>query len=224
VRLIAVRLLAIALFFTAGVAHADPDKWNSFYGGFSVGAANARSTWTTDATLVPSPESVDHSATDPVFGVQWGYRKAATEHLRIGLEFSWLAARIQKATFSTQSLTAEYTTRIHDPVSVAVQIGFAGSRTLMYVRGGFAYAGIELRALNHNGGQEAVWEDHATGWTAGAGFDVRLRRAWSLGLQYDYTKLRAVDLATVSNAGFTFSATDFQTRLHTGLLRLNYNY
>jgi opacity protein-like surface antigen len=219
-----VRLLAIALFFAAGAAHADPDKWTTFYGGFSVGASNARSTWTTDATLAPSPESVDHSATDPVFGVQFGYRKAATEHLRIGLEFAWLAARIQKTAFSTQSINTEYTTRIHDPLSVAVQLGIASSRTLTYVRGGFAYAGIELQAKNHNTGQVAVWDDHALGWTAGAGFEVRLRRAWSLGLQYDYTKLRAVDLLTTSNFGFAFAATDFQTRLHTGLLRLNYNY
>ena len=218
------RLLAVALFFAASAAHADPDKWTTFYGGFSLGAANARSTWTTDATLAPSPESVEHSATDPVAGVQFGYRKAASEHLRIGLEFAWLAARIQKAAFSEQSINTEYTTRIHDPLSVTVQLGLAGSRTLAYIRGGFAYAGIELQAKNHNTGQVAVWDEHATGWTAGAGFDVRLRRAWSLGLQYDYTRLRAIDLLTTSNFGFGFAATDFQTRLHTGLLRLNYNY
>jgi len=219
-----VKALALALLLAAPAAHADAEAWRGWYGGFSIGATNARSSWTTDATLAPSPESVEHSATDPVFGVQFGYRKKAAEHLRIGLEFAWHAARIQKAAFSNQSINTEYTTRIHDPVSVAVQLGVPTSRTLTYIRGGFAYAGIELQAKNHNTGQVAVWDDHATGWTAGAGFEVKVRRAWSLGLQYDYGKLRAVNLGTVSNFGFGFAATDFQARLHTGLLRLNYNY
>ena len=220
------RALALALLLAAPAAHAGPDDWRGFYGGVSLGAAKAHSTWTTDATSGVLNETVDHTAPDPAAGVQFGYRKGAGEHVRVGLELAWTAARIQKSSPSTLAGAdnRERITRVRNPLSVALQLGLAGSSTLAYLRGGFAYTTVELQAINHNVGNVAVWEDHARGWTAGAGLEVKLRRAWSIGLQYDYSKLRADNLSTMNNGGVVVQANDFQTRLHSVLLRLNYNY
>jgi len=124
------------------------------------------------------------------------------------------AAKIEARDPSTFAAGRERVTRVRDPVSGALQLGVAGAQTLAYVRGGYAYATIELEAINQlPGGATATWEHHATGWTAGAGFEVLLRPKWTLGLQYDYYKLRAVDLSTVDNGGVTRSALQFETRI-----------
>lgn len=220
------RWLAAALLALATAAHAEPGPWSGFYGGVSLGAGKAHSTWVTDATSGTLDESVDHTATDPMGGVQFGYRAGAGEHLRVGFEFAWTAAHIEKKSASTLAgaTNRERITQIKHPLSLALQLGFAGESTLAYLRGGLTYANVEMQAINHNVGNVAVWADHARGWTAGAGFEMKLHRAWSLGLQYDYSKLSADDLTTVNSGGVTVQANDFETRLHSILLRLNYNY
>jgi len=108
--------------------------------------------------------------------------------------------------------------------ALAATLGVAFSRSLVYVRGGFAYAMIELQAINHQIGNVATWEDHATGWTAGTGFEYQLSRHLSLGFEYDYARLRAANLSTVNSGGVTVQAADFETKVNLFLLRANYRY
>ncbi len=205
------KLLALVLFLAATAAHADADAWKGAYAGVNVGGARAHSTWRTDATGLM--ENVDQTAGSGFIGGQLGYRRAASDHLLLGLEVQGHAAKIEARDPSTFAAGRERVTRVRDPVSGALQVGVAGAQTLAYVRGGYAYATIELEAINQLSGNVAVWEHHATGWTAGAGFEVLLRPKWTLGLQYDYYKLRAVSLSTVNNGGLTVQALDFETRI-----------
>jgi outer membrane immunogenic protein len=209
------KLLALVLFLAAPAVHADAGAWKGSYAGVNVGGARAHSTWRTDATSgPPAAETVDQSVGSGIIGGQIGYRFAASEHLLLGLVLQGQGAKIEARDPSTFAAGRERVTRVRDPVSAAVQVGFAGSSVLAYLRGGAAYATIELEAINQlPGGATATWDHHATGWTAGAGFEVLLRPKLSLGLQYDYYKLRAVSLSTVDNGGVTRNALEFETRI-----------
>ena len=177
-------------------------------------APGAHSTWRTDATSgPPAAETVDQTAGSGIIGGQIGYRLAASDHLLLGLEVQAQGGKIEARDPSTFAAGRERVTRVRDPVSAAVAVGVAGSSVLAYLRGGYAYATIETEASNQLTGNVASWDHHATGWTAGAGFEVLLRPKWTLGLQYDYYRLRAVNLTTVSNAGLTVQALDFETRM-----------
>jgi len=216
--------LALALLASATAARADADTWSGFYGGLGVGGAKANSTWTTDATLGTLDETVDHNGKGAMGGLQYGYRAALGQYVRLGVELAWYAARIEAKSDSTVAPNRERITRVHDPLSIALQLGLAGSHTLFYARGGWAYANIELQAINHNVGNVAVWDDHATGWTAGGGFEVKLRKHWSAGLEYDTSKLKMSTQSTVNSGGVQVTAADFETRIKAVLLRLNYLY
>lgn len=208
------KLLALVLFLAAPAVHADADAWKGSYAGVNVGGARAHSTWRTDATSgPPAAETVDQTAGSGIIGGQLGYRFAASEHLLLGLELQGHAAKIEARDPSTYAAGRERVTTVRDPVSAAVQVGLAGSSTLAYLRGGYAYATIELEAINQLSGNVAAWDHHATGWTAGAGFEVLLRPKWTLGLQYDYYKLRAVNLSTVNSGGVTVEALNFEARI-----------
>lgn len=220
------RILALALFMAAGAARADAEAWKGFYGGLGFGAGRAHSTWTTDATLGTLDEPVDHKANGALLGAQYGYRAPVGDHLLLGLEAAWYGGRMEeRAPANLPGIPSrERVTKVMNPFSAVVQLGFATARSLTYVRGGFAYAMLELQAINHQVGNVATWESHATGWTAGAGFEYNVHRRWSLGLEYDYAKLRAVDLSTVNSGGVIVQAADFQATVKLLLLRLNYRY
>lgn len=221
------KLLAIALFFTAGAAHADAQKWKGWYGGLGFGGAKSHATWLTDATTGIATEQVDHKASSALAGVQLGYNLKAGEHFVIGVEGSVYGAHLEERTESELGAAApnrERITKITYPLQGTVHFGFVTERTLTFVRGGFAYATLELQAINHQVGNVATWDDHATGWTAGAGFEYRLSRPWSLGFAYDRLSLRAVNLSTVNSGGVTVQANDFKATVQLFVLRLNYRY
>lgn len=217
--------IALALAFGAPAAHADADAWKGVHVGGNVGGARAHSTWRTDATSgPPAAETVDQSAGSGIIGGQIGYRFPASDHVLLGFEVQGHAAKIQARDPSTFAAGRERVTTVRDPVSAALQVGIAGSRSIFYLRGGYAYATIEQEAINQLAGNVAIWEHHATGWTAGAGFEVLLAPRWSLGLQYDYYRLRAVNVSTVDSGGVSVQALDFQTSVQAVHLRANYRF
>ena len=220
--------LALSLLIFSAAAFADDEKpWRGFYGGVGAGGGNAHSTWVTDATTGTLDEQVDHKARGGLLGAQFGYRWAAGGPLRAGLELAWYGGKMEErgdATFSGGPANRERVTKVLNPGSLAAQLGLGGSRTLFYVRGGLAFAMIELQAINHQVGNVATWETTALGWTAGTGLDIALRRNWSLGLEYDYARMSAKDRTTVNSGGVQVHANDFKTRMNIVLLRLNYLY
>jgi len=219
------KLVAIVLFLAAPAAYADAEAWRGIYGGLGLGGGNAHSTWTTDATFGTLDEPVDHYARGAAFGGQFGYRRPVAGPLVLGIEGAWYAAHLEdRSESSTGAPNRERVTKVLHPLSLAATLGFASSSVLVYVRGGLAYAHIELQAINHQVGNVGTWDGHGYGWTAGTGFEVNVRKHWSLGLEYDAAKLRANDMTTVNSGGEVVHAADFKTRYNLLLLRANYRY
>lgn len=224
------RRLALLLLLAAPAAYAEPDDWRGWYGGLGVGGGRAHSTWVTDATLTGTfDEQVDQKARGGLIGLQWGHRWSAGGPLRAGLEFAWYGGKMEErgdANLSAFGITdRERVTKILNPGSLAAQLGIAaGSHALLYARGGFAFASIELQAINHAVGNVATWETTALGWTAGAGLEVATGKHMSLGLQYDYARMTAKDSTTTNSGGEQVHANDFKTRMNTYMLRINYRY
>jgi len=219
------RLLAIALFFTAGAAQAD-ELWRGFYGGAAVGGGDAHSTWVTDATFGTLDEQVEHKGQGAVGGLQFGYRRPVAGPLLLGAELAWYGGKIEDRSEAdiTGADNRERVTKVRNPGSLAALLGIAGSRSLLYLRGGLAFAQIELQAINHQVGNVATWESTGYGWTAGAGVELFVHKRLTLGLEYNYARLKMKDQTTVNSGGVEVRADDFKTNVRLGLLRLNYNY
>lgn len=217
--------LALALLAFVPAVHAEGEAFKGFYGGVGAGGGNARSTWVTDATTGVIDEEVLHKSRGGVVGAQFGHRWGAGP-LRAGLEIAWYGGKMEERGDANIAGTAnlERVTKVMNPALLTAQLGLAGSRALVYVRGGMGYAGIELQAIDHQAGNVATWETHALGWTAGTGFEVAIGRGLSLGLEYDYLRLTAPDRSTPNSNGVTVHADDFKTRVNLVLLRLNFLY
>ena len=219
------RRIALALFFLAPAAHADDPLWNGFYGGLGVGGGKAHSTWVTDTTFLTLDEQIDHRASGALGGLQWGYRKPVAGPLLLGAELAWYGGKIEERTEADiAAANRERVTKVRNPGSLAALLGLAGSRAMLYARGGLAFAQIELQAINHQVGNVATWESTGLGWTAGTGIEFLLHKRLSLGLQYDYARLTTKDSNTTNSGGVDVRAADFKTTLQLVMLRLNYNY
>jgi opacity protein-like surface antigen len=159
-------------------------------------------------------------------GIQFGYNFAGAGPLFAGAELALYGADLEQRSESSDpsAPNRERITNIRNPFYATVRLGFAGSRTLVYVRGGYSHADVELEAINHQVGNIAAWQGHANGWTAGTGFEVRVNPRWSLGLGYDFSRLRATNLETTNSGGVAVHADDFTARVHALLLRANYRF
>jgi opacity protein-like surface antigen len=214
--------LLLLLAGAAGAAHADSEAWKGGYLGVNAGAIRANSRWTTDATS--GAETIEHATSSGFFGAQAGYRAPVADSLLFGFELTYLAADMKTREPSELFAGRERETRLRNPLALTAQLAWAGSRSLVFIRGGYARADVRLEAVNNAVGNIAVWERHATGWTAGSGFEVLVRRRLGVGLAFDYAKLRAVDLSTTNSGGVFTNATEFQTTLRTLAVRANYRF
>jgi outer membrane immunogenic protein len=220
------RWLLLLLAGAAGAAHADSEAWKGGYLGVNAGAIRAKSKWLTDvATGQPAAETVEHTGNGAFVGAQIGYRFPASDRLLLGLEFTYQGADIKTRGPSSLVPTRDRETRVRNPLALTAQLGWTGDRNLLFVRGGFVRADVRLETHNPAPlGATAVWEHHASGWTAGVGFERLVGRRLSVGAAIDYSKLRAVDLSTLNNGGAFVQAERFETSLRAFAVRANYRF
>lgn len=118
------------------------------------------------------------------------------------------------------------------------RIGYAWDRIFLYATGGAAYGKVRSHGNfnigNANGPVGPLTgvvsaSDTQWGWTAGAGLEYALTRAWSFKTEYLYLDLGSQTLFSntvvdVANGFFASSSMDVSTKLHTVKAGVNYRF
>jgi outer membrane immunogenic protein len=106
------------------------------------------------------------------------------------------------------------------------RLGVASDRTLVYAKGGLAFADIEHEAadIDFNGtsfeiyeGSRTRWNDVATGWALGGGIEQALSRSLSLKAEYLY-----MDFGSETSRSPEGDIYEHDNTLHTVKIGLNY--
>jgi outer membrane immunogenic protein len=149
--------------------------------------------------------SVSGNATSVIGGGQAGYNWQ-TGHWVYGLEGDIDGTGLREKSTSTlsrvtlagtQTVTANLSANINWIATARARLGYAADRTLLYVTGGVAGAGTTV-TTNYAETQSTIplttptpltaSSSHAiAGWTAGAGAEWKLDKAWGIGLEYRHT-------------------------------------
>ena len=79
---------------------------------------------------------------------------------------------------------AQLTTDVEWIATAVGRLGYAWDRSLIYVKGGYATANVELRG--DNGVDTFKASERHNGWTVGAGWEVAVLKNLSLGVEYNY--------------------------------------
>ena len=138
-------------------------------------------------------------------GGQIGYN-AQFNWLVLGLEADLQGADISDSTALSGGFS-NVTTDIDWFSTVRGRVGYAAGPTLIYVTGGWAFAGLDQSVTS--GGVSMSKDDVASGYTVGGGLEWQFAPNWSLKTEYLYVDLG--DQTISGPAGSYTTDTDFHT-------------
>jgi outer membrane immunogenic protein len=169
--------------------------WTGVYVGLH-GGWGWGTTHVTDSPSQPIFRELDTYTSGPFGGGQIG-ANLQFGHLVAGLEVdgSWTSLRNGATTSGISGIigTTGQTIRIQALATATARLGYAAGPWLAYVKGGGAWADMELstRSLSP---REVVYQRSSFGWTAGAGLEVMFLRGVSAKAEYAFVYFPRHDL------------------------------
>jgi outer membrane immunogenic protein len=199
---------------------AEAFNWSGFYIGAHVGGGWGRKRWLFDAGTVTSHD-VDGIFAGGQVGFNW---QAGNWVFGIEGEGSW-------ADLDGQSVcpnpAANCRTEVDWLASLTGRLGYAWGPSLLYVKGGAAWAGDHyfVRFPATPIFDERSGEQTHSGWTIGGGFEYGFSPNWSAKIEYMYADLgrRGFDFTRINTGAFVESARVRQ-EIHTVKFGINYRF
>jgi outer membrane immunogenic protein len=108
---------------------------------------------------------------------------------------------------------------------VTGRLGYASNKWLAYIKGGYANASIDLTSSVTSTGQlTSTSSGRDDGWTVGGGFDYAIYGNFSVGIEYNFTRISIADRNQFVFPGFggPGTVTDAHADIHAVVARLNY--
>jgi outer membrane immunogenic protein len=183
-RLVLAALFAVGLVSTAAAQGAAPATAPSPFNGLYLGG-NAIGAWGRDvATVSPPPAgpfSLNHAITGGMGGIQAGVNVARNKVI-FGVEGVVDYGNINGSSVPPACGAATCSTKVPWLAAVTGRIGYADAKKAIYAKGGVAVVGIEFSATTTPTDRLNLT---ATGWTAGAGFEMLWQDKATVFIEYD---------------------------------------
>ena len=206
-------------------------NWTGFYIGGNCGGAWARSTTNNTAPFggfdsgVPTSYTLNDSGW--TCGGQFGYNWQ-TGQIVFGTEgdIGYLGIK-RGANFNSPVGDLDFVSVKYSWYGTATgRLGMAWDRSLLYAKGGLAYAQIRNEAADTTAGvidqtDFAQTTKTRLGWAAGAGWEYGLTPQWSIKAEYLLHGLRQVHCSNLNADGNTF---EHRNRVHTAKFGVNYRW
>jgi len=208
----------------APIAGAAPIiNWSGFYAGGHVGAGWGDSDW----HFTPAFNTFTSHTMGPSFigGGQVGWNHQSGGWV-FGLEadVSWPGGLNGSSTCPDTSFTCR--TQVNLLATGTARVGLAVDRSLMYVKGGVAWAQDAFNTFNTlSGVADRTGSASPFGWVVGAGLEQALTDKWSWKIEYNYINLNptGIALTLVSNTS-DVQTFDVRQSIQTVKLGLNYRF
>ncbi len=224
------------LMFTASGALADgmqrgrisyerPFSWSGFYVGGHLGGAWADADWNHSQPLVTPNEPISASPSGVVGGGQIGLQHQWGSWLA-GVELSYSAADLEDTVNSVIAADRSRSMNISNIFLAGVRLGYVMDRSLLYVKGGYANAEVEISSnVVSTGVLTTSSSKRENGWNLGAGWEYAVSRNVVLGVQYDFISLNGSDRLNTERPPFgTTHHLDVDTDIHMVTARLSFKF
>lgn len=195
---------------------AAPFSWTGFYIGGHAGYGWGESDWTDlNGNLGANVRFEDLQGA--IGGGQVGYNWQSGP-LVLGVEGTITGGSVdQTGTVGSASLTTD----VEWMATVVGRLGYAFDRSMIYVKGGYATASIELKG--DNGADTFSASERHNGWTVGAGWEYAFVKNLTLGVEYNYYDFGSERYAITTANGLALDI-DADTQVHSLLARLNVKF
>lgn len=203
-------------------------NWTGFYIGGNVGGVAAGGRVATDPTNAIGSGNGDQNdifKSGVTGGAQVGYNWQASPNWVLGIEgdFNWLGS--SRSTCDINDCNSNnpliFTAKTDYLATVRGRIGYAWDRSLLYVTGGLAIAGVNDSFTNYSLTEIDSHKATKTGYVVGGGIETALWASnWTVKAEYLYANVGANRVFTAAGDGYL----DFTHEYHVGRLGLNYRF
>jgi opacity protein-like surface antigen len=199
-----------------------PYNWTGLSVGASLGALHDQASQFQQAARIFGGGTVETEAAGVMAGGQVGadYQFGSVV-MGVAGDFHWANAEGGGACPSRIGFILTCETNVHALMMGTGRIGYALDRTLVYVKGGGAFAEVNDE-IKPNGlrARTVGAEDWHSGWTVGAGVEFAINAKWSAKAEYMHYELDREPTRYPRRAGLAAAATQ-----HTGdLVKVGVNY
>jgi len=205
----------------AAYAPAPMLSWTGFYVGAHLGGAWSDVEW---ANVTLTDERVANDGSGFFGGAQMGYNQNLG-NIVLGLEATLSGGSLSGDFRSVVNPTAvTYNTDINTIVTITGRLGVASDQWMLYAKAGWAGAEVDVSGRNTATPDRFSFDDWRNGWTVGGGFEFKVARNISLGIEYSF-----IDLGSESTTGVTrlvapVSIRDVDVQIQSVTARLNYQF
>lgn len=209
------------------VAEAQTYNWTGLYFGAHIGGAWSEATATdvlppAGGFFTPTGDSFAFEPSGVAGGGQLGYQHQFGRWV-VGAEVAGTWADLNETQVSPYFPASDTVSlRISPILTATARLGYAWDRWLIYAKGGYAGANVELNAFDSILGVGLRNNDHwVSGYTVGAGLEYALFEGVRVGIDYSYIDLQSETLiASNTLGGDERFATEGQ--IHSVSARLNF--
>lgn len=216
-----VAALSYAWFTAANATH-----FEGVYIGLQGGMGIANSDYIHVQPVFALAEPLSFNDADMVGGAQLGVRFDVGPNWILGLEGTYTAGTIDDTVVSTVVNNRSRTFEVSDQFTAVAQLGYAWDDWLIYLKGGYANAQIDINSNRISTGLlTSASSDREGGWTVGIGVDRVIAPNLVFGLSYDYSNYSADDRFNVQRNGFTTQHhQDIESDVHLVTARLSWTF
>ena len=206
----------------SGVTYAPPPmmSWTGFYVGAHLGGAWSDVEW---GNVTLTSERVTNDGSGFFGGAQMGYNQQIG-NIIIGVETTLSGGSLSGSFRSVVDPAQFYDTDINTIVTVTGRLGVGGDQWMLYAKGGWAGASVDSVGRNPTSLERFSFDDWRSGWTVGTGFEYKVSRNISLGIEYSFIELGSDDITGVTRASVPVSVRANDVQIQSITARLNYQF
>jgi outer membrane immunogenic protein len=205
-----------------GSTYAAPPimSWTGFYVGAHLGGAWSDVEW---ANVTLTTERVTNDSSGFFGGAQMGYNQQFG-NIVLGVEATLSGGSLSDNFRSVVDPAQTYGTDINTIVTVTGRLGVAGDQWMLYAKGGWAGAQVDVSGRNTAIPDRFSFDDWRNGWTVGGGFEYKIARNISLGLEYSFVDLGSESITGVTRLANLVAIRDQDAQIQAVTARLNYQF
>ena len=195
-------------------------NWTGVYVGAHVGYGWADKDWADPAG--PPFNAGSHTATGWLGGLQAGANYQFSNWV-VGLEGQYSWADLKGDHISLVDAADTLGTKVRRIATFAARFGYAFDRTLIYAKGGGAWAHDDHTKIDL-GVLEGIGDRNRSGWLAGFGIEHAFYGPWSAKLEYNYMDLGTRSVTLFDPAGPPPDIFNVRQRIQTIVAGINYRF
>jgi outer membrane immunogenic protein len=195
-------------------------SWTGLYVGVHLGGAWSDVEW---ANVTLTGERVANDSSGFFGGAQMGYNQQFGS-IVVGVEATLSGGSLSDNFHSVVDPAQFYATDISTIVTVAGRLGVGADQWMLYAKGGWAGASVDVSGRNTATFDRFSFDDWRSGWTVGTGFEIKVSRNISLGIEYSFIDLGSESITGVTRLSVPVSVRDSDVQIQSVTARLNYQF